>query len=103
MLFANELSPEESVFLLIGALFAGAVCGLWPLGAGIRKRRPGVAVTGFIACLISGVVLGCLLALPTAIFFRLLIGVLDPPPMPGGDGMGGEPFNPYAHGKRSEW
>jgi len=103
MLFAEaELDPEiQTIAVVIGALFMGAICGLWPLGAGMKKGRPGVGMTGFVACLGSGFVLGCLLALPMAIFFRLLIGVLERPPLPGADGLDSEPFNPYANGKRS--
>jgi hypothetical protein len=103
MLFAGADLPIEDVAVVIGALFAGAVCGIWPLSAGARYGRPGLGVTGFVACLGSGLVLGCLLALPMAVFFRLLIGAMGRPPLPGGDGLGGEPFNPYANGKRSDF
>ena len=101
MLLAEEGLPIEAVAALIGALFAGALCGLWPLAAGARKGRPGLGVTGFVACVGSGFFLGCLLALPTAILFSVLIALLDHPAPPGGDGLGGQPFNPYASGKRS--
>src|SRR5262245_42614258 len=103
MLFADEgLPPDvQNMAILMGALFAGALCGLWPLSAGMNKGRTGVGIVGFFACLASGFILGCLLALPTALFFRLLIGLLERPPLPGGEGIGGEPFNLYAHGKRS--
>jgi hypothetical protein len=97
MLFADEDLPAEAVAVLIGALVAGAVCGLWPLSAGARNGRPGLGVVGFVACVGSGVVLGCLLSLPTAAFFRILIGVLGHPEPPGG----ARPFNPYAKGNRS--
>jgi len=107
MLFAEEALPPDAfaIGVVIGALFVGVLCGLWPLSAGIKKGRPGVGIAGFFTCLGAGFVLGILLALPTAIIFRLVIGVLDPPAPPvgdaGGEGLGGEPFNPYANGKRS--
>ena len=101
MLFAEEELPLEAVVVVIAALFVGALCGLWPLAAGARKGRPGLGATGFFACLGSGFFLGCLLAFPTAVLFRVLIGLLDHPAPPGGDGLGGRPFNPYADGKRS--
>jgi hypothetical protein len=106
MLFAEVggvgLSPED-VAVLVGALFAGAVCGIWPLSAGAHRGRPGLGVTGFVCCVVSGFLLGCLLALPIAVFFRLLIGALGHPNPPGGPGLGGRPFDPYAHGKRADF
>ncbi|MDB5311983.1 MAG: hypothetical protein JWO38_6185 [Gemmataceae bacterium] len=108
MLFAAvDVNSQAYAFgHLLGALPAGVICGLWPLSAGSRKGRPVLGVVGLGACVISGALLGCLLALPMAVFFRLLIGVLDHPTPPGGDGLGGDgpgdrPFNPYANGKRS--
>lgn len=103
MLFAEaQMDPQiQSIAILIGAVFAGAVCGLWPLSAGAKKGRPGVGMTGFLVCVGSGFILGCLLALPMAIFFRLLIGVLERPSPHDSDRVEYEPLNPYANGKRS--
>ena len=104
MLFAQEAVQHDAfaVGVLIGALVVGVLCGLWPLNAGFKKGRPGVGIAGFFACLGAGFVLGILLALPTAIIFRLVIGVLDHPAPPREDSvLESEPFNPYADGKRS--
>ena len=106
MLFADAQAEVqiEPVVILIGAIFAGAVCGIWPLTAGAKKGRPGLGVIGFFACLGSGFVLGCLLALPMAIFFRLLIGALDHPPPPGGYGLDDDRFDdPYERRQRSAY
>ena len=100
MLFADEAVSPEAIGVVFGALFAGAICGIWPLSAGANKGMPGLGVVGFVACVGSGFVFGCLLALPTALFFRLLIGALNKPLPP--DGLGGAPFNPYANGKRAD-
>ena len=104
MLLAEGL-PVQFVAAGVGAVIAGTLCGLWPLSAGARSGRPGLGVLAFVMCLISGFILGCLLALPTAIFFRVLIAALGhPAPPPGsGESLGGRPFDPYANGKGSQW
>jgi hypothetical protein len=58
---------------IIGAIVAGAICGLVPLVYGIARGHTGLAVGGFLACLVGGVVLGVLLAVPLAALFAWLI------------------------------
>jgi hypothetical protein len=103
MLLADEgLSVETMVLIrMFGALIAGLVFGLWPLNAGAQRGRPGLGIVGLVACVVSGFVFGCLLALPVAVFFRLLIGALGDSAPPGGPGLEDEPYNPYKNGKRS--
>jgi hypothetical protein len=55
------------------ALIAGIVCGLVPLIYGLRRGQTGLAVGGFVACLVGGFVLGLFLAVPLAALFTWLI------------------------------
>ncbi len=50
MLFAAAIdvhSQEYKMGVLLGALTVGAICGLWPLLAGISKGRPVIGLVGF--------------------------------------------------------
>jgi Zn-dependent protease with chaperone function len=58
---------------IIGATVAGAICGLVPLVYGLARGETGLGLAGFAACLIAGVVLGVLLAVPLAALFAWLI------------------------------
>jgi MFS family permease len=100
MLFAVDDSAY-TFGLLVGAIFSGVICGLWPLSAGAKKGLPVIGIIGFAACVVSGFVLGCILALPTALFFRLLISVFPSPEPPPSEHLDDRPFNPYAGGKGS--
>jgi hypothetical protein len=59
--------------LLFGALGMGGLCGLLPLIIGMRKGQQGLGLTGFVVCVLCGLVLGVLLAAPAAIVFTLII------------------------------
>jgi len=101
MLFAQEIDPAFLVGAMIGGVVMGVICGLMPLKAGAAKGRQTLGMVGFACCAISGLLLGCLLALPVAIVFRMVIGFLPPAPSPLDEMQPDEPFNPYAGGKRS--
>ena len=58
---------------IIGAFVAGAICGLVPLVYGLATGETGLAVGGFVACVIGGLLLGVLLAVPMAAIFAWLI------------------------------
>jgi hypothetical protein len=58
---------------MIGAVVAGGLCGLVPLVYGLARGETGLAVCGFAACLIAGVLVGVLLAVPFAAVFAWLI------------------------------
>jgi len=69
----------ELIGRIVGALFAGVFCGLIPLIAGIVKRGPvhiTLGVVGMVVCIGSGLVLGCLLGLPVAAVFTVIILVI---------------------------
>jgi hypothetical protein len=58
---------------MIGAVVAGGLCGLVPLVYGLVRGETGLALCGFAACLIGGVLLGVLLAVPFAAAFAWVI------------------------------
>lgn len=61
------------VGMVAGALFVGLLTGLVPLIVGLRKNKLGLAAGGFIACIVSGLLLGLILALPCCGIFTFLI------------------------------
>ena len=63
------MSSYDAAYLIgsiIGALLVGFVFGLVPLICGLIKKRVGLAIGGFAACLVGGFILGLILALPCA-------------------------------------
>ncbi len=74
-------SSYDSVYWIasiIGALVVGFVFGLVPLICGLVKKRVGLAIGGFAACLVGGFILGLILALPMCALFTVLIFVTKP-------------------------
>jgi len=72
----NQIPPEKIGFLIgaiIGGLVAGALCGTLPLVIGLKRKCQGLAIGGFIACVIGGAILGLLLAVPLALIFTTII------------------------------
>lgn len=75
------MSNYDSVYLvasIIGALAVGFAFGLVPLICGLVKKRVGLAIGGFAACLVGGFILGLILALPMCVLFTVLIFVTKP-------------------------
>jgi len=62
-----------------GGLVVGMLCGLGPLLTGRKRGREALGIGGFIACAISGLVLGLLLAIPVALIFTMIIFFSKPP------------------------
>src|SRR3954451_8910711 len=58
---------------IVGAFVAGSICGLVPLVYGLADRQTGLAVGGFVGCVIGGLLLGVFLAVPIAAVFAWLI------------------------------
>ena len=56
-----------------GAFVVGAAIGAIPLVLGLKKGKKGLAIGGFAACAVSGIILGLLLAIPVCILFVVLI------------------------------
>ena len=62
----------------IGALVMGSIVGLIPLIAGIVKKKKGLAIAGFITCIICNFIAGVFLSVPAAIVFLLIILLVKP-------------------------
>ena len=72
------LSPQTSAGILGGAL-AGLVVGLMPYFIAKHKGHPRLGRIALRSCIISGLVLGILLALPVAIVFSIVAAVSKTP------------------------
>jgi uncharacterized membrane protein len=67
------------VYKVFFGLVAGASCGLLPFCVGKRFERVRLGVAGFFTCLVSGGLLGLLLALPVMIIFTVVLLILGRP------------------------
>ena len=65
----------DLIAALIGSLIVGGFLGLVPLICGLVKKRIGLAICGFFACLGGGLLLGLILAVPMCVLFTVLIFV----------------------------
>ena len=77
----EDIMDQNTAFQIgvwVGAFVVGALTGLAPLIAGIKKNKTGLAVGGFFACVICGLILGLILALPCCGVFMYLILKKDP-------------------------
>lgn len=63
----------DLIAALIGSLVVGGLLGLVPLICGLVKKRVGLALGGFFACLGGGLILGLILAVPLCVLFTVLI------------------------------
>ena len=64
---------EELIGRMLFGTIAGVLSGLWPLIKGVNSQQTSLGIAGFFASLISGAVLGLILALPIAWLFAYLI------------------------------
>lgn len=67
------------IIATISGAIMGAICGLIPLLLGRKKGHNNIGTIGFISCIVSGAILGILLALPVAIVFMIVILVKKTP------------------------
>ncbi len=76
------MSPEQIVYwigVLVGGFVVGTLCSVLPLVLAIKKKRPGLAVLSCICCIVSGLILGLILAVPVAVIFTVVIILLKKP------------------------
>ena len=59
--------------VIVFALIAGALVGAVPAISGAVKGKVGLAIGGFFACLVSGLILGLIGAIPVCALFMFLI------------------------------
>ena len=67
------MDPQLLVIGAVAGAGIGFACGMIPLNAGKAVRREGAGMASLIACVIVGAALGCLGALPLALFLSSLI------------------------------
>jgi len=60
---------------IVGALVVGALLGLIPLVLGQQLKQTTLGRSGFLACVVAGLILGAIAALPTCIGFCIAIWV----------------------------
>ena len=65
----------DLIAALIGSLVVGGLLGLVPLICGLVKKRVGLALGGFFACLGGGLILGLILAPSLISGFSLILNV----------------------------
>ena len=58
---------------IFGSLIMGTLCGLIPFSMGNKYNNKKLGMAGFFVCVISGFILGIVLALPVAGIFSLII------------------------------
>ena len=58
---------------IIGSILSGAIVGAIPAICGAVKRKIGLAIGGFFACLAGSFLLGLILSVPLCALFMFLI------------------------------
>ena len=58
---------------VFGSLLIGTLCGLAPFLLGKKYKNKNLGIAGFFTCVISGFILGIVLAAPVAAIFSLII------------------------------
>lgn len=69
----GDISP---IFLLVGAVVGagmGLACGKIPMAYASERRRDGLGLAAMVSCVLFGMLGGCLLALPVAMVWTLII------------------------------
>lgn len=59
--------------IFIGGFLVGGLCGIAPLIAGSAKNQQTLGYVGLATCVVSGLILGLILAAPVALVFTLVI------------------------------
>jgi hypothetical protein len=75
------------VGVILGGLVIGTLCGLVPFFVGKKRNQMPLAIGGLAACIVSGLILGLILALAVSILFTVIIVFAnpkkqEPPPVP---------------------
>jgi hypothetical protein len=69
----NRRSKMDTMAIVIGSLIGGAIFGAVPLAVGFKKEKRGLAIAGFITCIVGSFLLGMLLSVPACIIFTVII------------------------------
>jgi hypothetical protein len=65
----------DALYWLGKFALVGLLCGLWPLMAGMAKRRPFLGIMGMLACIVSEIAVGLYVGMPVAIAVGLILTV----------------------------
>lgn len=68
-----DYSSAYAIGAVVGSLVMGIALGLVPLITGITKKKVGLGIGGFFACLAGAFVLGIILGAPLCGLFMFLI------------------------------
>lgn len=85
---------------LFGGLMAGLILGAIPAIAGGIKGKLGLGLGGLAACVVSGLLLGMLLAIPVCVVFLYFIFKKDPSKQ--NDAVQGSPQSSDTSGSEAE-
>ena len=58
---------------IVGSIVSGAIVGAIPMVCGIKKKKLGLAIGGFFACLVASFLLGLILSVPVCAVFLIFI------------------------------
>lgn len=80
----NSALPDIVYFIckMVGGLVAGILCGMIPYYFGKQRQQLTLGLAGLMACTLSGVVMGLVLALPMAGAFCGAIALQPQPKQP---------------------
>lgn len=65
--------------IFIGGFIVGTLCGLVPFFVARSYSRPTLGLWALVACMIAGLILGLIGAVPTSIIFTIIILVQGKP------------------------
>jgi MFS family permease len=71
----NANQAAYAIGTIVGSLVSGALVGLVPLIMGLKKNFKGLAIGGFVACLVGSFLMGLLLSVPICVVFAVIIAV----------------------------
>jgi hypothetical protein len=72
----NSNNPAFWIGVVIGSLVVGTACGSLPFFLAKSRNRLPLGTAALVSCIVSGAILGLLLALPVAIIFTIIILVM---------------------------
>lgn len=79
------MTPEQigyRIGVFLGGFVVGALCGVLPLKLGLKRERRRLALGSWISCVVAGLGLGLIGAVPVSIVFTVIILCLEKPDGP---------------------
>ncbi len=72
----NPRIPQE---IIEAGLLAGFVCGLCPLIVAMARHKSLLGMTAMVACLLAGMILGLIAAIPVSVGFTVAAAINSAP------------------------